>query len=379
MRIAIAARNLRGKTGVSAIVLEQTARLTARGHSVDIIGEKLSSRLIREVGASTVKLRRLPWSRALARRFFAWRFARLVRAGNYDLVIGNSEALEQDVLFVHNLSELEHDRVPENAGAGLDSKRHFDELLFAADNFRVCVANSALTRDELVARYNVPRERIEVAYPGYDPETFSHSVRATRRAEIRHELCDDEHLLIAFITSGNFAKRGADLFLESLTLLPPSMLHQVRVLAVGSKSNTAELRRQFDEYDMDELLVPRNKTATIEDYYYASDLLFYPARMEEFGLVVLEAIACGTPVLTSRQVGAAELFDGRDMGVTQLPDAEQFAAQLENLLPDPSALRDLADRQYAAVESQTWDRYCTQLFDLYERLADTRNSEQHPG
>jgi hypothetical protein len=61
------------------IVLEQTARLTARGHSVDIIGEKLSSRLIREVGASPIKLRRLPWSHSAGGRSTSWRVTSIGR------------------------------------------------------------------------------------------------------------------------------------------------------------------------------------------------------------------------------------------------------------------------------------------------------------
>src|SRR5690606_10719268 len=54
--------------------------------------------------------------------------------------------------------------------------------------------------------------------------------------------------------------------------------------------------------------VYRPKTRDPERWFAALDLFLYPARFEEYGLVVAEALACGLPVLTSRRVGAAECF-----------------------------------------------------------------------
>ena len=60
MKALLAARNLRGKTGVSAIVLQHIARLAERGYAVDVVGEKLDRTLVEAEGGRAVKLKRLP-------------------------------------------------------------------------------------------------------------------------------------------------------------------------------------------------------------------------------------------------------------------------------------------------------------------------------
>ena len=139
--VAIASRNLRGKTGVSAIVLEQVRQLAAAGHKVDVIGEKLDEKMIREAGGQPVRLRRLPGPRYAARRFFSHRFDKIAAQNNYDLTIGNSEILHQDILCMHNLTHLEHEILPDNNSAGLLSKMRFDEVMLRNGRFRYCVAN----------------------------------------------------------------------------------------------------------------------------------------------------------------------------------------------------------------------------------------------
>lgn len=368
MKVAIAARNLRGKTGVSAIALEQIARLARRGDEPHLIGERIDSGKIQAAGGTSVKLRRLPGPRAAARRFYSWRVDRLVAKGNYDLVIGNSEILHQDVLFVHNLTHMEYERVPTSNDSGLRSKMNFDSRLFATGSFRICVANSELTREYLIARHGLNPETLTVIHPGYDPDVFARQERAQVRADLRQEICPDDALLIGFITSGHFEKRGADILVDTLQQLDQNLIKQLRILAVGSKGNTDKLRAQLVERGIGDCLITRDKTDAIARYYHAIDLLFYPARMEEFGLVVLEAAACGTPILTSRQVGAAELLGDDARAITESPSAGAFAPMLRALIEMPEQLAELADNQHKRIKDFTWDRYFDRVFSLYDDL-----------
>jgi UDP-glucose:(heptosyl)LPS alpha-1,3-glucosyltransferase len=368
MNIAIAVRNLRGKTGVSAIVLEQLRRFAARGDNIDVIGEKLDSTLIREAGGNPVRLRRLPGPRYVARRFFSWRVDLITRQRNYDLVIGNSEILHQDVLFIHNLTHLEREIVPDSNTGGLSSKLRFDDDLFKTGRFRVCVANSEFARKDLIHRHGLQAENVPAIRPGYDPAIFSLERRPELRNRTRPGLCADEYILLGFITSGHYAKRGADIMLDSLNRLPAETQQNIRVLAVGSDENTAGLHAQFAAYGLEQLLITRGKTNEIEKYYCSIDLLFYPARMEEFGLVVLEAAACGTPVLTSAKVGAAELLGEEVLPMIASPNPEKFAEQLGELIHKPEKLRALSAAQHTAIVEHTWTHYFDQVFGVYDQL-----------
>jgi len=84
-----------------------------------------------------------------------------------------------------------------------------------------------------------------------------------------------------------------------------------------------------------------------------ADLLCLPTYRDAAGLVILEALACGTPVLTTRRAGEASLVDGEAGVVVEEPNAgllrEALAKQLERRVPDPDVLRArVAERGEAA-------------------------------
>jgi UDP-glucose:(heptosyl)LPS alpha-1,3-glucosyltransferase len=373
MRIAIEARTLNGLTGGSVRTLQQVRWLVAAGHAVDVIGERLDAARIRAAGGRPLATWRLPFARAAARHHFARRFEALTGAQRYNLVIGNMGALRQDVLFVRNLVRREWQLL---AGPGQESQPPaavaFSDQLFTHGRFERCIANSGLTRAGLGEMYGIDPARIEVLHPGYDTAQFRPEDRPAWRAAIRAELGVGERFLVAFITSGHFELRGADILLDTLCQLPESLRAQLAVLAVGRRANCDALRARFAAAGLAPLLVTRDKTPAIERYYHAADLLFHPARLEAFGFVVQEAVACGTPVLTSRCVGAAELLPVSPATDLGQPAAGPFAVRLAQLITEPTARATIARGQLAAVGGNSWERYFERAYRCYRELVTSR-------
>ena len=111
-------------------------------------------------------------------------------------------------------------------------------------------------------------------------------------------------------------------------------------------------------------------TEPVEDlvpYYAAADVYAHPTIYDTCSLVVLEAAACGLPVVTTRCNGAAELFhDGRDIVLAADPaDDEHFAAGAQGLLVSPAARRALGEAARRTAlrkpSTATWttSRRCT--------------------
>jgi len=365
MKVAIASRNLRGQTGASEIVLKHVRRLVAAGDEVDLIGERLNHRLISQAGARPISRVKLPFFRYAAREHFAKGFDEQTRKAGYDLIIGNGELLHQDVLFIHNLPDREHDVLKTDVRQALLAEIQFQRRMLTTGSFKVCIANSFLTKDHLVQRYQIDPEKIEVVYPAYDPDKFSTRQSKEIRSRERPQICDLESFLIGFITSGHFRKRGADLMVDTLQLLPDKMRNSLRILAVGSKNNLKSLAEMFAKCGLEEQLIMRSKTDDIARYYHAIDLLFYPARIEEFGLVVLEAAACGTPILSSRAVGAAELLPPCEISIISKPEPGKFADCLNVLINDPGILQKIAEQQHEAVADHSWAAYFDNIEKIY--------------
>jgi UDP-glucose:(heptosyl)LPS alpha-1,3-glucosyltransferase len=364
MRVALAARNLRGKTGISAIVLEQIQRFAMRGATVDLLGEKVNERLVTAAGGQTIRFQRLPAPQNIARRWFAARVDRHIRKHRYDLVIGNSDILNQDALFIHNLPHMERAVLPGAPSRGLLNKINFDDHMFANGKHRLCIANSEFTRKDLLQHYNLPPESVAVAHPGYDPERFS----PRHRERLRMPIAKAGEIVVGFITSGHYAKRGADILAATLAQLAPELRKRIKLLAVGSAANTSALQELLRPLDMANNIIAKDKSDEVEKYYATTDLLFYPARMEEFGLVVLESAASGTPVLTSAKVGAAELLGDSRLMIAPEPSAAEFAPRLTELLQSPEKITAAGKRQQELVAGNTWDEYFSKVFALYSQL-----------
>ena len=107
------------------------------------------------------------------------------------------------------------------------------------------------------------------------------------------------------MTSGDFAKRGLDLFLATAPRGSRSARPDARFLVVGSKELPERRARRMRSCARGVVLY-RPKSRAPERWFAALDLFLYAARFEEFGMVVAEAQAMGVPVLTSRLVGASE-------------------------------------------------------------------------
>ena len=267
---------------------------------------------------------------------------------------------EARLAFVHNLACEANRFLASGDRARAEAERLFFRSLRPEAPI---VANSDLVRGALLEHFGLAGDRVIVHRPGFDAARFDAERRAPLRAAARRQLRFDADVpLVGFVTSGDFHKRGLDTFLAIATQLAAAS-PDTRFLVVGARRLPAEaaahplITRGLVRY------VPKNHDP--ERWIAALDLFVYAARFEEFGMVVLEALALGVPVVTSRRVGAAECLPAEyDAWLGDEPHVERFAALAERLLADPAArqrlsaagiarARDLDDKRYAAATVAT--------------------------
>jgi len=109
-------------------------------------------------------------------------------------------------------------------------------------------------------------------------------------------------------------------------------------------------------------------TRDIAAYYAASDLFVFPTLYEPFGLVIVEAMASGLPVITSRLAAAADYIDDGVSGILlETPhQPQELASKVELLLAD-SGLRDTIGRRGREVaERFSWDEVARRTLDAYQ-------------
>ena len=116
-------------------------------------------------------------------------------------------------------------------------------------------------------------------------------------------------------------------------------------------------------------------TDEVEAYYLASDLFVMPSRMDTFGLVVLEAMAAGLPVVISANVGASDLVTHGSSGfiLPQTPTAQDMTAFLIRLM-NPELRRSMGKAARQIAENHDWDKVAGKMAGIYRTLIAGRKN-----
>jgi glycosyltransferase involved in cell wall biosynthesis len=110
---------------------------------------------------------------------------------------------------------------------------------------------------------------------------------------------------------------------------------------------------------------------TLVEAYNASDVLVAPSFHEGFGITLLEAMACGVPVITSSVSAMPEVVD--DAGILVDPKNSQVLADaVYRLHDDPIYYQDLQEKGLQRVQSFTWEKVAEQMVGVYEKVLSQR-------
>jgi D-inositol-3-phosphate glycosyltransferase len=234
-------------------------------------------------------------------------------------------------------------------------------------------ASNVIEADDLVDHYGAHADRIELVAPGVHHAFFSPGdQRGARRA-----LGLGEEPLVLFVGRIQPLK-GLDVAVGALAA---SDRRRARLMVVGGPSGL-DGREELDavESQIDALglsdrvrFVPPQPHHVLSTYYRAADVVVVPSRSESFGLVALESMACGTPVVAAAVGGLRALIDdGRTGFLVDDRDPASFAKRIDELLGDPPLRAGMGAA--AAVESTryTWSATAGRLRRLYADLASTR-------
>lgn len=238
------------------------------------------------------------------------------------------------------------------------------------------VVSTAAERQALVQSYCVDPERAVVVTPGVDLTAFKPGRRdAARRALAR----EDQRL---FVIVGRLERlKGVDLALRALASLPAAR-PEARLLVIGGDGGrpgeTARLRALAAKLGIAgqvEFLgpVPQAQLAT---YYVAADACLLPSYTESFGLVGLEAQACGTPVVASSAAGLASVIqDGETGFLVPGSDPEGYAVAMRRLLEDPGVAERMGRQAAQLAGGFSWAAAAEQLLSRFRQLAARKRPE----
>jgi len=133
----------------------------------------------------------------------------------------------------------------------------------------------------------------------------------------------------------------------------------------------ARLQQLCKALDLDEMVVFLGKRGqnTLPYYYSAAEVVVMPSHYESFGMVALEAMACGTPVIASRVGGLVHLIkDGETGFFVPAQDAEVLAEKLRLIFVDHDLRAEIGARAAAYAKGFSWELITQQMIDVYQGM-----------
>ncbi|GAB93314.1 D-inositol-3-phosphate glycosyltransferase [Gordonia rhizosphera] len=247
------------------------------------------------------------------------------------------------------------------------------------------VVNTETEAYELVSMYNADRSLIDVVNPGADLEIYSPGSRSLARAELG--LADDE-IVLTFVGRIQPLKAPDVLLSAAAPIIERSRTQgrKVRVLVVGGPSGTGlaqptaliDLTAELGISDAVTFLPPQ-PSDRLAQVYRASDVVAVPSYSESFGLVAIEAQACGTPVVAADVGGlSVAVADGHSGVLVDGHDVEDWTAALDGLLATPGRLAALAGNARNHAEQFSWEHSASRLLACYSD-AMTSFAARNPG
>ena len=259
-------------------------------------------------------------------------------------------------------------RVKADAGDAEPEARVRAEVAVIGCCDAICASNP-VEADQLVELYGAAADRIELVPPGVDHAFFSPGDRAGARAALG---LDDRPTLL-FV--------GRIQPLKGLTIAVSALAElaepTARLLVVGGPSGTdgpAELERvhqMIDDLDLRDRVefVEPQEHHRLSTYYRAADVVVVPSRSESFGLVALEAAACGVPVVAAAVGGLRTLVeDGISGHLVDSRRPTDFAERVDALLADPDRAAAMGAAAAELADRYAWSTTAGRLRRLYGDL-----------
>ena len=283
------------------------------------------------------------------------------------------------VHMFHTLGEMKN-RIARSDEERESPERIVGEKRVLARADRVVVATLA-EQTQLRFLYKANERKLDIIPPGVDTSHF-YPIPSDEAKQFLGLKPDDRMVLFV----GRIEPlKGVDTLIEAMSCLNlKDHKLPVHLAIIGGEPDASpeemsiemtRLQNLCDELAMGQTVVFLGKRGqdTLPYYYSAAEVLVMPSHYESFGMVALEAMACGTPVLASDVGGLGFLVQDGETGYT-VPDGEpdQLCEKLSLLLGDHNLRQKMGQRAEEVAQSYDWKKVAIKIVDVYEGLVRVR-------
>jgi UDP-glucose:(heptosyl)LPS alpha-1,3-glucosyltransferase len=243
-----------------------------------------------------------------------------------------------------------------------------EKRLFASPRLRAVICNSNMVKEEVRRHFGVAEDKLHVIYNGVDLAAFNPALRGQWRARKRAELGIAESVTVFLFVGSGFARKGVPQLLRALT-----GVRGAHLIVVGEDRDLVHLQATAGNLKLAERVHFTDAQKDVKPWYGMADCFVLPTLYDPFPNAALEAMACGLPLVTTSQCGAAEFIESGVEGYVcrDALDVVELARCL-NLAAAPGQAEKMGAAARRRVEPYGLDEMALRLTELYARLIDSK-------
>ncbi len=375
LRIALVIKNFVTTGGAEKYAVETARRILEMGHSIDLYARDIDYNLTQ--GMTVFKVPdKLSFSSVLSLYSFAGESARLLAGKSYDVIHSHDKGCQAHISTVHTFSfkkGMDQMSLLKKINEFGISPRVWLYLYMEAMQVRSLrlVGVSEIIKVDISKSHKRIRD-ILVIPPGVDIEKFSPGAIKAGRSQARAAAnLKSDDIAVLFVGS-EFKRKGLDLLIPALAKAKGKM----KLFVVGRQERMGYYQSLVEDHNLSDRVIFTGLTDEVIAYYALADILVLPSISEAFGMTVLEGMACGIPVITSRNAGCSSLIESGKNGFV-FKDPEELTEFL-NMLEDQRIREALGSRARETAEKHTWDDTARSYEKLYYGVVNEKGKNS-PG
>ncbi|MFI5058061.1 MAG: glycosyltransferase family 4 protein [Candidatus Acidiferrales bacterium] len=228
---------------------------------------------------------------------------------------------------------------------------------------------SGLTASRLAKHFQ--RTDVMVIRNGVDTGRFSPGLRQARRTSVRDQFSLSPGDFCILLIGNDWKTKGLDTLLSALARCRELPL---KLLVVGTDDRDA-YEPTIRACDIADRVCFLDPSPDVLQFYAAADVYVGPSLDDAFGLPILEAMACGMPVIASCRAGVSEIItNGKDGMILQdAQNSQGLAGMLRTLHANPELCRQMGEGACKTAQQQTWDRNAAEAWEFLQEAAAKKN------
>ncbi len=372
MRLALMAQSCDNETGIGRIVLSLATEFVGLGHGVHLVAQSFKERDSRWNAHQIPLYSKYNSLNRLVLRVAAPQVLRSLQCDIVNSFIIGRGASVQTAQSCHKAGmEIRKQHTKGNIwrkNLGLFDRMALQDerVLLCSSRTKRIIAVSALVKNQIIDYYDVESDRITIVPNGVDVNYFASLRQTIDRTALRHHynIQDDECLLL--FVGNEFDRKGLQCIIRSLAQL---RRRDLKLLVIGG-DDPAPYQELAHTLGVERQIVFAGIVRGPEKCFVSADLLVFPTLYEPFGLVVLEAMAAGVPVIASRTTGAVEgLLDTKNgLYLDDPTSADELSNAIQRMVDDTRLRKNIVRENDLVIQEFSWSNIAAKTLDVYNQV-----------